>query len=86
MVIVASVYLRFYIEVGVGVGTFLPTPTPSPPNIPSDSDSDSTALASENQTNTADKVSFQNVVLFKIIMEASLTVCSYTGPQALKCQ
>jgi hypothetical protein len=26
MVIVASIYLRFYIEVGVGVGTFLPTP------------------------------------------------------------
>jgi hypothetical protein len=35
MVIVASIYLRFYIE--VGVGTFLPTPTP--PKIPSDSDS-----------------------------------------------
>jgi hypothetical protein len=28
MVIVASIYLRFYIE--VGVGTFLPTPTPQP--------------------------------------------------------
>jgi hypothetical protein len=28
MVIVASVYLRFYIEVGVGGGTFLLTPTP----------------------------------------------------------
>jgi hypothetical protein len=27
MVIVACIYLRFYIE--VGVGTFLPTPTPS---------------------------------------------------------
>jgi hypothetical protein len=37
MVTVASVYLRFYIEVGVGVGTFLPTPTP--PKIPSDYDS-----------------------------------------------
>jgi hypothetical protein len=35
MLIVASIYLRFYIE--VGVGTFLPTPTP--PKIPSDSDS-----------------------------------------------
>jgi hypothetical protein len=28
MVIEASVYVRFYIEVGVGVCTFLPTPTP----------------------------------------------------------
>jgi hypothetical protein len=37
MVTVASVYLRFYMEVGVGVGTFLPTPIP--PKIPSDSDS-----------------------------------------------
>jgi hypothetical protein len=37
MVIVASIYLRFYMEVRVGVGTFLPTPTP--PKIPSDSDS-----------------------------------------------
>jgi hypothetical protein len=37
MVIAASIYLRFYTEVGVGVGTFLPTPTP--PKIPSDSDS-----------------------------------------------
>jgi hypothetical protein len=35
MVIVASIYLRFYIEVGVGVGTFLPTPTPA--KIPIDS-------------------------------------------------
>jgi hypothetical protein len=35
MVIVASIYLRLYIE--VGVGTFLPTPTPH--KIPSDSDS-----------------------------------------------
>jgi hypothetical protein len=42
MVIVASIYLRFYMEVEVGVRTFLPTPTP--PKIPSDSDSDSTAL------------------------------------------
>jgi hypothetical protein len=30
MVIVVSIYLRFYIEAGVGVGTFLPTPTPTP--------------------------------------------------------
>jgi hypothetical protein len=40
MVIVASSYLRFYIEVAVGVGKFgkfLPTPTP--PKIPSFSDS-----------------------------------------------
>jgi hypothetical protein len=37
MVIAASIYLRFYIEVRVGVGTFLPSPTP--PKIPSDSDS-----------------------------------------------
>jgi hypothetical protein len=37
MIIVASIYLRFYIEVGVGVGTFLPTATP--PKIPSNSDS-----------------------------------------------
>jgi hypothetical protein len=37
MVVVASIYLRFYIEVGVGVGTFLSTPTP--PKIPPDSDS-----------------------------------------------
>jgi hypothetical protein len=44
MVTVASVYLRFYMEVGVGVGTFLPTPTPAPPKIPSDFDFDSTAL------------------------------------------
>jgi hypothetical protein len=35
MVIVASIYLRFYIE--VGIGTVLLTPTP--PKIPSDSDS-----------------------------------------------
>jgi hypothetical protein len=41
MVIVASIYLRFCIDVAVGVGTFLPTPTS--PKIPSDSDS--TALA-----------------------------------------
>jgi hypothetical protein len=37
MVIVASNYLSFYIEVGVGVGTFLRTPTL--PKIPSDSGS-----------------------------------------------
>jgi hypothetical protein len=37
MVIVASIYLRFYIE--VRVGTYLPTK--NPPKIPSDSDSDS---------------------------------------------
>jgi hypothetical protein len=37
MVTVASIYLRFYIEVGVRVGRFLPTPIPS--KIPSDSDS-----------------------------------------------
>jgi hypothetical protein len=46
MVTVASIYLRFYVE--VGVGTFLPTPTflpaPTPHKIPSDSDS--TALVS----------------------------------------
>jgi hypothetical protein len=42
MVIVASICLRFYIEVGIGVGTFLPTPTP--PKIPSRSGS--TALVS----------------------------------------
>jgi hypothetical protein len=35
MVIVGSIYLRFYIK--VGVSTFLPTLTP--PKIPSDSDS-----------------------------------------------
>jgi hypothetical protein len=35
MVIVASIYLRFYLD--VGVGTFLPTLTP--PKIPSDYDS-----------------------------------------------
>jgi hypothetical protein len=35
MVIVASIYLRFYIE--VRVSTFLPIP--APPKIPSDSDS-----------------------------------------------
>jgi hypothetical protein len=39
MVIVASIYLRFYIEIGVGVGAFLPTPTPTPPKMPSGSDS-----------------------------------------------
>jgi hypothetical protein len=37
MVILASIYLRFYIQAGVKVGTFLPTQTP--PKIPSDSDS-----------------------------------------------
>jgi hypothetical protein len=37
MVIVASIYLRFYID--VGVGTFLPTPTANPLKIRSDSDS-----------------------------------------------
>jgi hypothetical protein len=42
MVIVASIYLRFYIEVWVRVGTFLPTPTPH--KIPSYSDSNCTAL------------------------------------------
>jgi hypothetical protein len=41
MVILASIYLRFYVKVGVGVGAFLPNPTPA--KIPSDSDS--TALA-----------------------------------------
>jgi hypothetical protein len=35
MVIAASIYLRFYIE--IGVNTFLPTRTP--PKIPSDSNS-----------------------------------------------
>jgi hypothetical protein len=39
MVIVASIYLRFYIKVRVGVGTFLPTPILTPPKIPSDPDS-----------------------------------------------
>jgi hypothetical protein len=48
MVIVASIYLRFYIEVGVGVGTLLPTPTPTPLKIPSDSDT--TALLSGTRT------------------------------------
>jgi hypothetical protein len=48
MVIVASIYLRFYIEGGVGVGTFLLTPTPTPPNIPSNSDF--TALAKALRT------------------------------------
>jgi hypothetical protein len=38
MIIVASTYLRFYIEIGVGVSTFLLIP----PKI--SSDSDSTAL------------------------------------------
>jgi hypothetical protein len=47
MVIVASIFLRFYIQVGVGVGTFLPTPTPIPPKIASDSDS--TALVFRGQ-------------------------------------
>jgi hypothetical protein len=28
MVVVASVYLRFYIEVKIGVSPLLPTPTP----------------------------------------------------------
>jgi hypothetical protein len=28
MVVVASIYLRFYIEVGIEVSTLLPTPTP----------------------------------------------------------
>jgi hypothetical protein len=37
MVIVVSIYLRFYTEVGVGVSKFLWTPTP--PKIPSNSDS-----------------------------------------------
>jgi hypothetical protein len=40
MVIVASIYLRYYIE--VGVGTFLPTPTP--PKIPSESDATALVL------------------------------------------
>jgi hypothetical protein len=53
MVIVASIYLRFYIAVGVGVGTFLLTLTPtltlgSTQNSfqlhDSDSDSHTTAL------------------------------------------
>jgi hypothetical protein len=35
MAIVATIYLRFYID--VGVGTFLPTLTATPPKIPSDS-------------------------------------------------
>jgi hypothetical protein len=39
MVIVASIYVRFYIKDWVGVGTFLPTPTLTPPKIPSDFDS-----------------------------------------------
>jgi hypothetical protein len=33
MVIVASIYLRYYIKVRVGVATFLPTPTPTPPKF-----------------------------------------------------
>jgi hypothetical protein len=45
MVIVASIYLRLYIEVGVGVGTFLLTATP--PKIPFDSDS--TALVERDR-------------------------------------
>jgi hypothetical protein len=44
MVIVASIYLRFYIDVRVGVSTFLPTPTPSKILSDSDSDSDPTAV------------------------------------------
>jgi hypothetical protein len=41
MVIAASIYLRFYIDVGVRVGTFFPTPTLTRPKIPSDADFDS---------------------------------------------
>jgi hypothetical protein len=33
MVIVASIYLRFYIKVGVGVSTFLLTSTLTPPKF-----------------------------------------------------
>jgi hypothetical protein len=46
MVIVANVYLRFYIEARVVVGTCLLTPTP--PKISSDPDSDFTALVVHN--------------------------------------
>jgi hypothetical protein len=42
MVIVASIYLRFYID--IGVGTFLPTLTPTPPKIPYDPDSTALSL------------------------------------------
>jgi hypothetical protein len=64
MVIVASIYLRFYIEVGVGVDTFLPTPTPTPPKIPSDfdSNSDSTAVMSPNNETT--EVTQQYILTF----------------------
>jgi hypothetical protein len=46
MVIVASVYLRFYIEVGVGI--FLPTPTP--PKIPSDYNSTALIMTQNTQS------------------------------------
>jgi hypothetical protein len=49
MVIVASIYLRFYIE--VGVGTFLLTPTP--PKIPSDSESTALQDKTPNLATTA---------------------------------
>jgi hypothetical protein len=60
MVTVASIYLRFYIE--VGVGTFLPTPTPTPPKI--NSDSDSTAL---DHTMLLDVTSRSYVILSKFL-------------------
>jgi hypothetical protein len=44
MVIVASIYVRSYIEFGVGIGTFLPIPTPNPPKIPSGCDFNFIAL------------------------------------------
>jgi hypothetical protein len=37
MVIVANIYLSFYIKVGVGVGVGVGTFLPTPPKIPSDS-------------------------------------------------
>jgi 1-acyl-sn-glycerol-3-phosphate acyltransferase len=43
MVILARIYLRFYIEVRVGVSTFLPTLTL--PKVPSDSDSGALVVA-----------------------------------------
>jgi hypothetical protein len=74
MVIVASIYLRFYIE--VGVGTFLPTPTP--PKITSDSDS--TVLAKSLKCSLAVVQEVLDCLTLKMKALHSFELCGTTFP------
>jgi hypothetical protein len=65
MIIVASVYLRFYIKVGVGLGTFLLTPT-QPKFLPTH-DCDSMALVSPLPHDTKVESLMLNVVSLLIL-------------------